>query len=138
MQTPFDGPPARQTPTDFARRLRRELTLPERRLWYGLRNRRLQGWKFRRQVPVGPFIVDFCCDAAHLVIEVDGDSHADRGEADKARELVLYEHGYRVLRVSNDDVLDNLDDVCRAILNALTPHPAYGHPLPGGEGRRIR
>ena len=138
MQTPFDDPPARQTPTDFARRLRREMTVPERHLWYALRDRRLQGWKFRRQVPVGPFVVDFCCDAARLIVEVDGCSHDDRGEADRTRERALSEHGYRVLRVSNDDVLNNLEDVCRAILDALNPHPAFGHPLPGGEGRRIR
>ena len=137
MHTP-DDPPARQTPTDFARRLRRELTLPERRLWFALRDRRLQGWKFRRQVPVGPFVVDFSCEAAQLVIEIDGRSHDDRGEADRTRERRLSEHGYRVFRVSNDDVLDNLDDVCQAILDALNPHPAFGHPLPGGEGRRIR
>ena len=138
MRIPFDDPPARQTPTDFARHLRREMTVPERLLWYALRDRRLQGWKFRRQVPVGPFVVDFSCEAARLVIEIYGSSHDDRGEVDRTRERALTEQGYRVLRVSNDDVLDNLDDVCQAILNALTPHSAYGHPLPGGEGRRMR
>ncbi len=137
MQTPIDDPPARQSPTEFARHLRREMTIPERYLWYALRDRRLQGWKFRRQWPVGPLVVDFCCDAARLVIEIDGASHDAPGESDRIREQVITEHGYRVLRVSNDDVLDNLDDVCGAVLKALDPHPAFGHPLTRGEGRRI-
>ena len=72
------------------------------------------------------------------MIEVDGHSHNERGESDRIREKVITQHGYRVLRVSNDDVLNNLDDVCQAILKALDPHPAFGHPLPRGEGRRIR
>src|SRR3954470_675154 len=126
MQVPSDDPPARQTPTEFARHLRRELTVPGRHLWYALRDRRLQGWKFRRQVPVGGFVVDFYCDEARLIVEVDGCSHDDRGEADRMREKALIERGYRVLRVSNEDVLKSFEDVCRAILDALNPHPAFG------------
>src|SRR4051812_33057606 len=130
MPTP-DEPPGCQPPIDFARRLRREMTVPERRLWYALRGRRLQGWKFRRQVPIGPFVVDFYCDSAQLVIEVDGRSHDDRGEADRTRERGLSEHGYRVLRVSNDFVLGIRHPLCSALFPYTTPFRSCFFPLPG-------
>src|SRR5690348_11679826 len=69
-----------------ARRLRRESTAPERRLWYALRDHRLEGLKFRRQVVIGPYIVDFHSRAASLAIELDGDSHADQGPVDHGRQ----------------------------------------------------
>jgi very-short-patch-repair endonuclease len=137
MMTP-DDLPSRQDPVDFARRLRRELTVPERHLWYALRDRRFQRRKFRRQVPIGPFVVDFFCHSSGLVIELDGRSHDDRGEADRARQDWLAERGYRVLRVSNDDVIGDLEGVCLAIVNVRNPHPPFGHPLPGGEGGEER
>src|SRR5271157_3985808 len=62
------------------------MTAPERLIWYALRDRRLAGWKFRRQVVIGPYIVDFYSHAASLVLEIDGDSHADRGASDRARQ----------------------------------------------------
>ena len=102
---------------DYARLLRRDQTDAEARLWYGLRERRLEGFRFRRQFPIGNFIVDFCCRDKRLVVEVDGGQHMERGELIEAR-------GYRVLRFWNSDVLSNLDGVLEQILVALaTPSP---------------
>ncbi|QDT63703.1 endonuclease domain-containing protein [Calycomorphotria hydatis] len=88
-----------------ARKLRKDSTGPERVLWQLLRDRRLEKLKFRRQVPFGPYIVDFICHGSLLIIELDGESHNDRGEDDKARQKWIEEQGYQVLRFSNDDIL---------------------------------
>ena len=107
-----------------ARRLRRELTVAERALWYHLRGGRLDGFHFRRQHPLGPFVVDFYCAARGLVIEVDGDTHADREDYDAARTLWLQEHvGCRVVRFTNDDVRKNLEAVVEAIRTHLRQPP---------------
>jgi len=103
---------------DFARRMRREPTPAERRLWWMLRDRRMAGFKFRRQVPVGPYIVDYLCKDARLVIEADGGQHAD-STTDVARTAWLAANGYRVLRFWNGEILSNPDGVCEAILAAL-------------------
>ena len=95
------------------------MTVPERRLWYALRDQRLGGLKFRRQVVIGRYIVDFHNHAASLVIELDGDSHADQGAFDKQRQAWLELQGLLVIRFSNDDVLNKLDDVLEAILRAI-------------------
>lgn len=102
----------------YARRLRRDATGPERRLWTRLRARAL-GVSFRRQSPVGPYVVDFFAPAARLVVEVDGRSHAGRASADAARQTVLEALGLRVVRVTNDDVLYRLDATVRLIADAL-------------------
>jgi very-short-patch-repair endonuclease len=119
---------------DRARKLRRDLTFPERLLWHGLRGRRLAGLKFRRQHPIDRFIVDFVCLERRLIIELDGDSHIGQAAYDLHRQAVLEKLGYRVLRVGNDDVLQDLDSVVEGILiacgNSLAPHPG---PLPAGE-----
>jgi very-short-patch-repair endonuclease len=105
---------------DRARALRRDATLPERSLWGLLRDRRLSGFKFRRQHVVGPYIVDFYCPADHLVIELDGRSHDDRATTDREREAYLKNReGLRVLRIANDDVLDDPEAVLVAVLRAL-------------------
>lgn len=83
-----------------------------------LRGRQLAGMKFRRQQVIGPYIVDFYCAQAHLVIEVDGESHVGRGNSDAARDSYLESHGLRVLRVTNDDVLRESEAVALAILRA--------------------
>jgi len=118
---------------DFARRLRRDMTDAERRLWSFLRNRALSGLKFRRQQPVGPYIVDFICPEAGIVIELDGGQHA-RSRTDAARTALLQALGYRVLRFWNNDVLTRTAvvlDVIHAVAVA-GPHP---NPLPqAGEG----
>lgn len=92
---------------------------PERILWQLLRNRQLLDLKFRRQVSVGPYFVDFACIEKRLVIEIDGDSHKERYHADQARELVIRDQGWHVIRASNDDVLTNLEGVLTFIVTTL-------------------
>jgi very-short-patch-repair endonuclease len=74
------------------------------RLWQELRGRRLEGWKFRRQVPIAGFVVDFCCEAARLTIEIDGTHHADQAEADRSRTAAIEAVGYKEIRFTNADV----------------------------------
>jgi very-short-patch-repair endonuclease len=107
-----------KTLTQRARRLRRDLTDAERKLWYRLRAHRLAGLSFRRQAPCGPFIADFLCAAACLVIEVDGATHSTDEELayDAQRNAWFADNGYRILRVTNDDAHRNLDGVCETIL----------------------
>jgi very-short-patch-repair endonuclease len=104
--------------TPVARKLRRQRTEAEERLWYHLRGRRLGGYKFRLQRPIGPFVADFCCEGARLVVEVDGGQHADSPE-DVDRAAAIEAAGYQVLRFWNDDVLQNTDGVLTVILNTL-------------------
>jgi very-short-patch-repair endonuclease len=99
-----------------ARNLRANTVPAEQKLWQRLRNRQLDGLKFRRQVPVGSFIADFICHEAKLLIEIDGPSHDEREAYDEKRTSVLETHGFRVIRFMNEDVHQNLDDVCRTIL----------------------
>jgi very-short-patch-repair endonuclease len=108
-----------RTPLDFARRLRRDMTDAERALWRLLRDRRMDGWRFRRQEPIDRYIVDFVCFEARLVIEVDGGQHYE-SESDRTRDAYLQSQGFRVLRLWNTDVLGNRDGVYRTIMTALT------------------
>ena len=101
------------------RELRSSATDAEQRLWYHLRDRRLDGRKFRRQVRIGPYIADFACADARLVVEVDGGQHADDAERDRLRTAAIEADGYRVIRFWNDDVLLRTEDVLAAILTAL-------------------
>ncbi|HLZ74581.1 endonuclease domain-containing protein [Phenylobacterium sp.] len=115
------------TQRDRARRLRREDTPAEARLWNALRDRRLGGWRWKRQVPSGPYIVDFYCPEAALVVEVDGGQHADQIAYDERRTAYLERHGLRVLRFWNSAVLTNSDGVCLTILEACGgEHPTMG------------
>ena len=115
-----------------AKTMRRTATPAERKLWQALRKHQLGGLKFRRQMPIGPFIADFYCPAARLVVEVDGISHID-SPTDATRDVSMNERGIRVFRVSNLDVLSNLDGVLIAIRQAAEPPPPPD-PLPQGEG----
>lgn len=119
-----------------ARVLRQAQTDAEGRLWSKLRERRLQGAKFRRQHPVGRYIVDFCCPERGLVIELDGSQHAEQAEADNERSAFLAAQGYRVLRFWDSEVLVETDGVLEAIRRALVdPHPG---PLPvKGRGGQV-
>lgn len=101
-----------------ARALRLNMTDAERKLWYALRDRRFAGFKFRRQVPVGPFIADFVCFEERLVIEVDGGQHAE-SLRDQRRDRWFSTNGFRVLRFWNNEVLANLEGVMTVIPQTL-------------------
>jgi len=122
--------------TNFAKQLRRNQTDAERVLWLRLRNRRLNGLKFKRQVPIDRYVVDFCSSEARLIIELDGGQHAARVTQDANRTKILEAMGYLVLRFWNNDVLQNTDGVLEDILNTLKQHrsePPHPGPLPFGE-----
>ena len=106
------------------------MTDAEHRLWYHLRGRRFGQRKFRRQVPLGDYIVDFLCEEARLVVELDGGQHASQHAYDDARTAWLNKRGYSVLRFWNNDVLGNTEGVLEEIAATLTP------PSPKGEGER--
>jgi very-short-patch-repair endonuclease len=101
-----------------ARQMRHDATSPERALWGLIRDRPLQGLKFRRQHAIGPYVADFYCHEASLVVELDGMSHDGRAEADAQRTRYLESLGLRVVRISNDDVLRDREAVAIAILRA--------------------
>jgi very-short-patch-repair endonuclease len=127
--------------TGLARKLRRQETDAERKLWCRIRDRQFLGLKFRRQVPVCGYVGDFLCHEAKLIVELDGGQHSERGEEDARRTKTLNEAGFLVLRFWNNDVLANMDGVLTAIAEELqaaermvkgyAPHPV---PLPMGEG----
>ena len=123
-----------------ARRLRREMTPQERLLWGQLRDRRLVGAKFRKQMWLAGYIADFACPDARLVVEADGSQHADDGEYDARRSAAFYALGWRTLRFWNNEIEENLDGVLTVIANALpspsrpASPPAFSSPLQG-EGR---
>ena len=107
-----------------ARQLRRDMTKPELMLWAAIRNGQLDGYHFRRQHPMGDFVVDFFCARARLVIEIDGDSHAGRREYDQTRTAwLMTQKDYQVVRVTNDDVLSDVMRVRRLILKRLSAGP---------------
>lgn len=101
----------------YARKLRKSMTDAELKLWSAIRCRSL-GVKFRRQVPIGPYIVDFACLDPLLIIEVDGGQHANCSK-DVARDAILQDQGFKVLRFWNNEVLCNLDGVLTRILLEL-------------------
>ena len=148
---PHDVVPSRQRRN--AKSMRRVMTDAELKLWNELRAHRLMGLGFRRQVPIGPYIVDFACAARSLIVEVDGSQHgeAEALERDGARTTYLEGRGWTILRFWNDDVLRDIDGVCRHIVTVagLTEadaathaldHPDWpplrGHPPRNGEGSR--
>jgi very-short-patch-repair endonuclease len=124
------------------RALRRDPTEPEKRLWSKLRNRQLNGIKFRRQVWLADYIADLYAADLKLVVEVDGDDHAVREAADQYRTMMLEREGFRVVRFGNAGVMNNVDGVLEAILMAVRQNPSPSHsaspsgsiPLPHGEG----
>ena len=116
-----------------ARELRKNQTDAEQRLWRNLRNFQLEGCKFRRQVVVGNYIVDFLCLEPKLIVEVDGGQHIDQYEYDQVRTKYLASLGYQVIRFWNNDVLGNSQAVLEKIREEILrfPHPDL---LPEGEG----
>ena len=107
------------TKIERARSLRRDSSLPEKICWELLRAHRMEGIKFRRQHPIGPYFADFVCVSRMLVIEIDGRLHDDRIEIDARRTAVIEKLGWRVLRISASDVLFNSDGVWSVIEEAL-------------------
>jgi very-short-patch-repair endonuclease len=115
---------APKTATEAARALRREMTPAERVLWERVRANRLAGLPIRRQHPIGPFILDFACASLRLGIEVDGSVHDETWEQDQARDDILQQHGWTMLRFTNAEVMHQLDDVLariRAAAEGLEP-----------------
>src|SRR5829696_2319613 len=114
-----------------ARELRTHETSAEDLLWKDLRGRRLDGMKFRRQHPIGAFVVDFCCAECRLVIELDGGIHANQRQQDTEREAVLALAGYRVIRFPNQSVRNALPMVLEAIRLAAREASIWHAPVPG-------
>ena len=113
-----------------AQTLRRNRTDAEGLLWYYLRNNQLDGHRFRRQHPIGPYIVDFACLTRKVLIELDGSQHAERQADDKKRDAFLRAQGYRVLRFWNNEVFENCFGVLERIYEAVTEHPPPQPPAP--------
>ena len=119
-----------------ARKLRRSSTNVERKLWHRIRDKQVEGFRFRRQRPVGRFIVDFICLDARLIVELDGGQHAENVAHDKKRSAFLESLGYRVLRFWNNEVIENMDGVLerlREVLLLTRLDPTLTLPL-AGEG----
>jgi very-short-patch-repair endonuclease len=122
-----------------ARELRKNPTDAERTLWRQLRLWQLDGYKFRRQQPLGHYIVDFVCLESRLVIELDGGQHAEQNDYDTDRDAWLRTHGFTVLRFWNDELLRNIESVKEAILEGLQVHPLpQSFPARGKEAKTQR
>ena len=130
--------------TTLARELRQTETVAEQRLWQQLRNRQLDGFKFVRQAPVGPWIADFLCREQRLIVEVDGATHSSDEQIahDRVRNHQLEKLGHRIIRLQNIEVLRAMDQVLVVIRSALASGPspaprAAGRPLPrAGEDKQ--
>ena len=125
-QSPATSPPERwHALKPLARQMRHKATPAEDALWQRLRGGRLNGVRFRRQHAIGPWIVDFYCAAARLIVEVDGPIHASQQGSDAERQAALEGYGLHVLRFSNEAVLGDLEAVVRKIAAAveIPPHP---------------
>lgn len=112
---------------DRARDLRKHMTDAETRLWQALRGKQLAGVKFRRQQAIGPYIVDFICLEAKLIVELDGGQHAEAVEYDGRRDAWLASEGFCLLRFWDNEVMENLEGVLMRIAENLSPTP---HPSP--------
>ena len=120
----------------IARGLRKRMTDAERKLWKALRGKRLEGLKFRRQEPIGPFIVDFVCFERKLIVEADGSQHyeGEQKQKDIERDHWLREQGFEILRFSNSDILTNTDGVILRIFeraSSIVHHAKGSSPLKG-------
>ena len=102
-----------------SRRLRQTSTDAEQALWQRVRGRQLGGYKFRRQVPIAWFIADFLCEEKKLVVELDGGHHQEQADIDERRTKQIERHGYRLVRLWNNDVLKNIEGVLETLLAEL-------------------
>ncbi len=125
-------PPRRTTPTGYqqAHRLRKESTPAELKLWAYLRQGRLRGVLFRRQHAIGRYVADFCAPRHKLIIEVDGSPHLEQQDEDAERTAFLASQGYRVLRFWNNEIMQHMDSVAAAILDALQVEEPADQPPP--------
>ncbi len=117
-------PKFRPRDTDRARALRSVLSPAERKLWASLSRRQLDGFHFTKQFQIGPYFADFACRRARLVVELDGYSHNARSEQDAAKDRLLQDEGYKVLRFQNEDVMGNLEGVLLTVRDALGSAPS--------------
>ena len=115
--------------TQYARKLRKDMTPAECKLWKILRCSQLSGWKFRRQQPIPPYITDFCCFTVRIIVELDGDAHAGREEYDNRRDIELRSQGYELLRFENCEVMMNENRVVERIVAACRIREASEEPL---------
>jgi very-short-patch-repair endonuclease len=121
-------------PTQISRVLRKRATDAENRLWFHLKGKNLEGIKFRRQQPIGDYIVDFVAFEKRLVIEVDGGQHAEEEkDNDMRRDAWLSSQGFKVLRFWNNEVLQNLEGVLETIRVNCLRHPPLTPSIKGGE-----
>ncbi|MDR6843293.1 endonuclease domain-containing protein [Pseudoxanthomonas sacheonensis] len=124
-------PPLPTTTLENSRRLRREMTDAERKLWSLLRAGQLEGLKFRRQHPIPPYVADFCCIEKKLIVELDGSKH--NAQSDGSRSRALQSQGWRIVRFWDHDALLSAAAVVEAIWNAACE--PYPHPNPSPDGR---
>jgi very-short-patch-repair endonuclease len=117
--------------------LRKNATDAERLLWHQLRFWQVDGFKFRRQQPLGPYIVDFVCLQKKLIIEIDGGQHMEQAQYDAKRDAWLRDQGFVILRFWNNDVLKNIDGVMEMIAKSLQSTP-YLNPSPQGGRRKTK
>jgi very-short-patch-repair endonuclease len=115
----------------FSRQLRKNQTAAEKKLWGYLKSKQLNGLKFRRQEPIGSYIVDFVCFENKLVIELDGSQHMENTEIDFARDAWLESQGFVVLRFWDNEVLSSIDGVTAVIYNFCSNHPPLTPPIKG-------
>ncbi|HYS01237.1 MAG TPA: DUF559 domain-containing protein [Candidatus Eisenbacteria bacterium] len=120
-----------------ARRLRSEMTDAELKLWMRLRCEQIDGYRFRRQLPMGPYVADLVCLRARLVVEVDGGQHAQACERDGRRTAWLALRGFKVLRFWDNDVLQQTDGVVEVIRRALAETPSLSLPARGREPKML-
>jgi very-short-patch-repair endonuclease len=121
-------------PITIAKNLRKRLTNTEHLLWSRLRAKQIEGCKFRRQTPIGKYIVDFVCHEQRVIVEVDGGQHSEAVEEDKIRDKWLREQGYKVLRFWNNEVLTNVEGVLETIKDSCK-YPPSPDPSHGGRGK---
>ena len=117
---------------EMAKNLRKQQTFVENILWRRLKSRQIEGTKFRRQQPIGDFIVDFVSFEKNLIIELDGGQHAIEKDKDQRRDQYLSERGFEVLRFWNNDVIENIDGVMETIRLRCMCHPPLTPPVKGG------
>jgi very-short-patch-repair endonuclease len=117
---------------ETAKILRKQQTFVENILWRRLRSRQIEGTKFRRQQPIGEFIVDFVSFEKNMIIELDGGQHAIEKDKDQKRDQYLRGRGFEVLRFWNNEVLENIDGVMETIRLRCMRHPPLAPPVKGG------